>query len=139
MLIYQSNLFPCSLVCNAGYFGTGSNGCNLCTGNMTKPEAGDATTCDQVCDPESSRPSTDRTECGEYPVAIHTQSIIWIVQVKTFLKTRKLYSRMRITLSSPYRGIFVWGGGVCQRDTLRQRLSLDRDPCGQRPPWTETP
>ena len=52
-------------VCNAGYFGTASNSCTLCTGNTTKPEVGDAATCDQVCDPESSRPNTDRTECGE--------------------------------------------------------------------------
>ena len=75
-------------VCNAGYFGTGSNGCNLCTGNMTKPEAGDAATCDQVCDPESSRPNDQRTTCGEYTVAIRTQSVIWRAQLKTPLKTK---------------------------------------------------
>ena len=37
---------------------------------MTKPKPGDSATCDQVCDPESSRPSTDRTECGEYPAIV---------------------------------------------------------------------
>ena len=57
-------------MCNAGYFGTGSDSCTLCTGSMTKPEPGDAATCDQDCDPESSRPNTDRTTCGGYPVIL---------------------------------------------------------------------
>ena len=58
------------VVCNAGYFGTGSDSCMLCTGNMTKPEVGDAATCDQVCDPESSVPNDLRTMCSEYPPCV---------------------------------------------------------------------
>ena len=38
-----------------------------CTGTATKAEVGDAATCDQICEPYNSRPSIDRTACGEYP------------------------------------------------------------------------
>ena len=40
----------------------------LCTGTTTKAEVDDAATCDQICEPYNSRPNTDRTACGEYPV-----------------------------------------------------------------------
>ena len=57
-------------VCNAGYFGTGSDSCTLCTGSTTKPEVGDSATCDQVCDLNNSRPNEQRTMCGEYHVHV---------------------------------------------------------------------
>ena len=44
------------------------NGCTLCTGNMTKPEPGDAVTCNEVCDLDNSRPNDQRTQCGMYQV-----------------------------------------------------------------------
>ena len=52
-------------VCNAGYFGTASTTCTLCTENTIKPEIGDSGTCDEICPEESSRPSEDRTECSK--------------------------------------------------------------------------
>ena len=48
----------------------------LCTGNKTKPEVGDAATCDQVCEPQSSRPNDQRTSCGEYGVSSHRSNHI---------------------------------------------------------------
>ena len=54
-----------SAVCNAGYYGSGSKSCSLCSGNMTKQEVGDAEACDTECDPKTGVPNTDRTMCGK--------------------------------------------------------------------------
>ena len=60
-------------VCNAGYFGTGSDSCVVCGGNTAKPKVGDAATCDQVCEPYNSRPNDQWTSCGKYPVSVSTE------------------------------------------------------------------
>ena len=49
--------------CAAGYYGTQSS-CTACPGNTIKPSQGDALDCDTECDPTSSDPNADHTECG---------------------------------------------------------------------------
>ena len=53
------------VVCNAGYFKTGSS-CELCTGNKMKSTPGDATDCDAEtpCDGVTEVPDAYQTNCG---------------------------------------------------------------------------
>ena len=64
----QIDLIRCcnvSTECNAGYYGSPSTTCTLCSGNMIKPSQGDAPSCDIECDPAWSQPNAERTACGK--------------------------------------------------------------------------
>ena len=56
---------PFNLVCNAGYYKTGSS-CELCTGNKIKSMRGDSADCttDTTCDGTTKVPNLGHTACG---------------------------------------------------------------------------
>ena len=55
-----------SLVCNAGYYKSGSS-CELCAGNKIKTSVGDAADCDAdaACDGVNEVSNANHTACGK--------------------------------------------------------------------------